>query len=126
MAYKLERERTNNTPYVLIDEEKGYIRIEGECYLEDILHFFEEITDWLVSTLSTMTSPLTFDCALEYFNSSTTKLLYNILRAMDRAARDGKKVVVNWIADKGDDMIVECGEDFRDEVEYLEFNLIEK
>lgn len=125
MAYKLEIERTNNTPYVLIDEEKGYIRLEGECYLEDILSFFTEINDWLIKYLPDPTTPLTFDCALEYFNSSTTKLLYNILYAMDRAASDGKKVVVNWIAAKGDQMIIECGEDFREEVEHLEFNMTE-
>lgn len=125
MAYKLEREKTSNTPYVLIDEEKGYMRLEGECYLEDILNFFTEINDWLEKCLSVSATPLTFDCALEYFNSSTTKLLYNMLRVMDEAAARGKKVTVNWISAHGDEMIIECGEDFREEVEHLEFNMIE-
>lgn len=125
MAYKLEREKTNNTPYILIDEEKGYMRIEGECYLEDILNFFKEISDWLEVYLSSADTALTFDCALEYFNSSTTKLLYNMLLAMDEAVARGKKVVVNWIAAEGDEMVIECGEDFREEVENLEFNMIE-
>jgi len=49
-----------------------------------------------------------------------------MLRAMDEAAGAKKKVVVNWIADKGDDIIVECGEDFQEEMENLEFNLVEK
>ena len=124
MAYRLERERTSTSPYVLIDEEKGYMRFEGESYLEDVINFFKEINDWLDSYLPTDFTMLTFDCAMEYFNSSTTKILYNILRVMDKHA-SSKKVVVNWIvADEDDDMLIECGEDYREEMENLEFNLI--
>ena len=124
MAYKLERERTKTSPYVLIDEEKGYMRFEGESYLEDIFGFFEEINRWLESYFSTDFSKLTFDCAMEYFNSSTTKVLYNMLRFMDSHAH-GQKVVVNWIvADEDDDMLIECGEDYKEEMEHLEFHIV--
>ncbi|MCL2844963.1 MAG: DUF1987 domain-containing protein [Chitinivibrionia bacterium] len=121
MAYKLEREKTKTTPYVLIDEENGYVRIEGESYLEDTIGFFKEINEWLKNYLSSGFANLTFDCALEYFNSSTTKMLYNIMRLMDESA-PGKKVVVNWlVANEDDDMLIECGEDFQEEMENLEF-----
>jgi len=124
MAFKLEQQKTNSTPYILIDEEKGYIRFEGKCYLEDILGFFREINEWLEKYLSSDFTALTFDCAMEYFNSSTTKMLYNMLRIMDKKAADGKKITVNWIASSDDDMIIECGEDFREEMETLEFNIV--
>jgi len=124
MPFRLEREKTATTPYVLIDEAKGYIRFEGRSYLEDILGFFAEINEWLVEYLSTASASLTFDCELEYFNSSTTKVLYNMLRLMDKAAAGGAKVTVNWIAAEDNDMVVECGEDFSDEMEHMKFNLI--
>ena len=124
MAYKLEREKTKTSPYVLIDEEKGYMRFEGESYLEDIFEFFSEINDWLEKYMSSGFDELTFDCAMEYFNSSTTKVLYNMLRYMD-SHTEGKKVTVNWIvADEDDEMLIECGEDYEEEMENLEFNLI--
>ena len=124
MGFRLERKKTNTAPYVLIDEEKGYMQIAGECYLEDILAFFKDISEWLEKYLSSGFESFTFDCALEYFNSSTTKLLYNMLRTMDKYSQGDKKVVVNWIAAKDDDMIIECGEDFQEEMENLEFNLV--
>jgi len=124
MAYKLEREKTKTTPYILIDEEKSLIRFEGESYLEDIISFFSEINEWLENYLASDFNILTFECALEYFNSSTAKLLYNMLRAMDESAASGNKVIVNWIIAKDDDMLIECGEDFKEEMQYLEFNLI--
>jgi hypothetical protein len=126
MTFRLEREKTNTTPYVLIDEAKGYMRFEGECYLENILAFFKDVNEWLERYLASDFTELTFDCALEYFNSSTTKLLHNMLRTMDKHSGEGKKVVVNWIAAAGDDMIIECGEDFQEEMENLKFNLVIK
>ena len=124
MGYRLEREKTKASPYVLIDEDKGYMRFEGESYLEDIFEFFSEINDWLEKYLSSDFTELTFDCAMEYFNSSTTKVLYNMLRYMDSHAQ-GKKVVVNWIvADEDDDMLIECGEDYQEEMDHLEFHII--
>jgi hypothetical protein len=123
MSFKLEREKTRTTPYILIDEEKRYMRFEGESYLEDIIGFFKEINEWLQKYLTSDFSEFTFDCALEYFNSSTTKQLYNILRLMDANA-PGKKVIVNWIVgNKDDDMLIECGEDYRDDMDNLKFNI---
>ena len=123
MSYKLERARTKTTPYVLIDEDIGYMRFEGESYLEDIIGFFKDINQWLKSYLTSDFNEFTFDCELQYFNSSTTKQLYNILRLMDANA-PGKKIVVNWIVDnKDDDMLIECGEDYREDMEHLEFNI---
>ena len=123
MSFKLEREKTKTTPYVLIDEEQKYMRMEGESYFEDIVGFFKEINEWLQKYVASDFIEFTFDCALEYFNSSTTKQLYNMLRLMDANA-PGKKVIVNWIvADKDDDMLIECGEDYKDDMENLEFNI---
>ena len=124
MSFKLERAKTKTTPYILIDEEKGYMRFEGESYLEDIVSFFKEINEWLKEYMVSDFAVFTFDCALEYFNSSTTKQIYNMLRLMDGAAA-GKKVTVNWIvANEDDDMLIESGEDYRDDMENLEFNII--
>ena len=126
MSFKLEREKTKTTPYILIDEEKGYMCFEGECYFEDINGFFKEINDWLKQYMTSEFDEFVFDCKLEYFNSSTNKQIYNILRLMDAYA-PGKKMVVNWIvADDDDYMLIECGEDYHDDMNNLEFNIIMK
>ena len=124
MAFKLEKRKTRTSPYILIDEDKSYMRFEGESYLEEVIAFFTEINQWLEEYFKTDFKAFTFDCAMDYFNSSTTKILYNILRFMDTNTND-KKIVVNWIInDEDDDILIECGEDFRDELENLEFNMI--
>ena len=124
MAFKMEIKKTNTSPYVLIDEENSYIQFEGESFLEDAISFFKEINDWLREYLHSDFTDLTFDCGMDYFNSSTTKQIYNMLRIMDRYA-PGKDVVVNWIVKSPEnDILIECGEDFREEMENLEFNIV--
>jgi len=124
MQKKLELPKTESTPLILIDEEKGYMRFEGESYSENVISFYKVVTDWLSGYLESDFTKFTFDCALEYFNSSTSKLLYNMLTDMDDAASDGKDIVVNWYADKDNDIIIESGEDFEEDLENLKFNLI--
>ena len=126
MSKKLELPKTASTPYILIDEDKGHMRFEGESYSENVIEFYKVVTNWLSEYLESDFTEFTFDCALEYFNSSTSKLLYNMLTDMDDAALDGKDVVVNWYADKDNDIIIESGEDFEDDLENLKFNLIKK
>ena len=86
MAFRLEREKTNTTPYVLVDEANSYMKLEGKSYLADVVEFFSEITTWLDNYFVQGPVLLTFDCAMEYFNSSTTKVIYNMIRTMDKTA----------------------------------------
>lgn len=124
MAFRLEKQQTGSTPYILIDEEKGYMRFEGESFHEDVIGFYKDVGTWLQNYLRTEFTSLTFDCELKYFNSSTAKLLLNMLMEMDEHASGNGKVTVNWITTADNDIIIECGEDFRDEMGNLEFNLI--
>jgi len=123
MGYKLEREKTDLTPYVLIDEENGYMKFEGESYHENIFEFFKEIREWLNQFLETDFASLTFDCELKYFNSSTVKVLLGMLLEMD-SSDNCENITVNWITTKNNKIIIECGEDFEEDVENLKFNLI--
>jgi hypothetical protein len=120
--FKLELEKTDLTPYVLIDEEKRYMKLEGESYHENVISFFKEISDWLRAFLKTDFESFTFDCELTYFSSSTVKVLLNMLLDMDNSANSGK-ITVNWITNARNKIIIECGEDFKEDMKNIVFNL---
>lgn len=124
MAYFLEKQKTGSTPYVLIDEEKGYMKLEGDSFHENVVGFFKDVNNWLSNYLKTDFTRFTFDFQLVYFNSSTAKLLLNMLLELDEYASGDKKIIVNWITTEENDIIIECGEDFQEEVSNLEFNLV--
>lgn len=124
MSYKLEKQKTGSTPYILIDEENRYMKFEGESFHENVIEFYGEVGAWLGDFLRTDFGVFTFDCELKYFNSSTAKLLLNLLMEMDTHSINGNKVVVNWITTEDNEIITECGEDYQEEIENLEFNLV--
>ena len=123
MIFKLERQKTDLTPYVLIDEEKGYMKFEGESYHENVILFFKDISEWLSGYLKKDFASFVFDCELRYFSSSTVKVLLNMLFDMDNSKNSGR-ITVNWITMANNKIIIECGEDFEEDVENLTFNLI--
>ncbi|MCL2208057.1 MAG: DUF1987 domain-containing protein [Fibromonadales bacterium] len=124
MAFRLEREKATSTPYVLIDEEKKYMKLEGRCFHENVAGFFKDVNEWLDAYLASDFDTFTFDCAISYFNSSTTKLLLNMLLKMNKYASETKKVIVNWITTEDNEIMVECGEDFREDMDNLQFNMV--
>jgi len=124
-TFILEREKTNLTPYVLIDEEKRYMKLEGESYHENVLLFFKDICDWLGSFLITDFTSFTFDCELKYFSSSTVKVILNMLMDMDKSM-NASRITVNWITTKKNEIMIECGQDFKEDLKNITFNLVIK
>ena len=124
MAFRLEKQKTTSTPYILIDEEKGYMRIEGRSFHENVIDIFKDVTDWLDGYLKTDFESLTFDCMMDYFNSSTVKVLLNIIMKMDKRASENKSITINWITHCFNEIIIECGEDLREDIVNLTFNLV--
>jgi hypothetical protein len=124
MSFRYEKDKTTSTPYILVDEEKGYMRMEGRSFHENAAMFFNEIDSWLDSYLSTDFGVFTFDNAICYFNSSTTKVIYNMLMKLDEHSTDKNRIIVNWITTEDNEIMIECGEDFKEEVLNLEFNII--
>jgi len=126
MAYRLEKERTTSTPYILIDEEKNYMKFEGRSFHENVVEFYRDVNSWLDTYLEKDFGCFTFDFEMNYFNSSTSKLLHNMLTKMDEHASDKKEVIINWITTDDNDIIIECGEDFQEDFNNLKFNMIIK
>ncbi len=124
MAFNLVREKTTSTPYVLIDEEKGYMKLEGRSFHEGVIEFFAPIIEWLDTYLQTEFKSFTFDCAMDYFNSSTVKILLTIIKKLDKVSSDDNHVIINWITTDDNEIIIECGEDFEEDIINLTFNLV--
>lgn len=124
--FKLEKEKTLSTPYILVDEERGYMIFEGESFPENVIRFYAEITDWIYDYLKSDFQAFTFDCRLVYFNSSTSKFLLNMFAAMDEAAAQGKRVIVNWTCDSKNEIIIECAEAFAEDFPNLKFRITRK
>lgn len=118
--YYLEKEETASTPYILIDEARSYMKWKGESFPENISRTYRGILDWVEAYMQKDFNEFVFDCEMVYFNSSTSKVLFWLFEKMDQVGTV-KRVIVNWICSRDNDIMIEYGEDFRESFENLDF-----
>ena len=120
-------EITESTPEVQFDGFSGILKMRGESFPEDTSAFYAPIFEWLRSYLAEDNGqPITVNMEIVYFNSSSSKALMNFFDLLDDAVSNGRKIVVNWIYEVGNEASQEYGEEFKEDINSLEFNLIEK
>ncbi|MHC8358657.1 DUF1987 domain-containing protein [Pseudomonas sp. LB3P81] len=105
---------TATSPEVDFRFDQNLLSIKGESYPENAAAFYAPIIHNLRSFLQGRErATITTNIALAYFNSSSTKMLFSIFDALDRAAQSGNQMEVNWYHDEEDETIFEFGEELK-------------
>jgi SiaC family regulatory phosphoprotein len=113
------------TPSVEFRFHENHLAMSGESYPEDTAAFFGPILGALSEYCESTHHPeITFDIALSYFNTSSAKVLMNLIQILEGRARSGTAVHVNWFYQQEDEMLQEFGEDFSRDLEHVQFQLI--
>ena len=98
------------------------LAMRGESYPENAAAFYGPIIAQLDAYLQGCEGAgIVVDIALSYFNSSSTKMLFNLFDALNRAALEGNTVRLHWLRDEEDDTIQEFGEELQADFEAIEF-----
>ncbi|MCF8192477.1 MAG: DUF1987 domain-containing protein [Burkholderiales bacterium] len=116
---------TQRTPELAFDPDAGHLRIAGESFPEDVNAFFDgpmgRVNEWLDESQG----PVLLDFQMIYLNSSSAKVFVKLLVRLDAQAALGRDCRVRWWHDAEDFNIRELGEEFRDRVDHLRFELCE-
>jgi hypothetical protein len=125
----LKIKATKFTPDILLDCENHYLEIKGKSYPPDIKDvyagFFSHLRTYLDKHLPNE-QPFTVNIDLIYFNSGSARMLSDFFEILEQSVNNGKNICVNWFYDMEDEDNLEYGEDFRDESDILNFNLVPK
>ncbi len=120
-------ERTEATPDIYFNATTNILSIQGESYPENAAEFYAPIFKWLREFLTyPSASTVVANIEIVYFNSSSSKALMNLFDLLDEACARGKPIVVNWIYDTDNESALEYGEEFKEDVKQIEFNLVVK
>ncbi|MDR3065916.1 MULTISPECIES: DUF1987 domain-containing protein [Comamonas] len=113
---------TPSSPEVDFMFDAHTLSMRGESYPENAAAFYSDIISRLKGYLSVQTgTKIEVNIALAYFNSSSTKMLFNLIEALNNCAEAGNHVVLNWYHDEEDDTILEFGLELREDFPALEF-----
>lgn len=99
------------------------LSLKGEAYPENAAMFWGEIITAVHHFIEHDTSqaPITVNVTLAYFNSSSTKMLFSLIDALNEKAAAGTPVVLNWYHDEEDDTIYEFGQELCEDFTALTF-----
>jgi len=114
---------TATSPEIDFRFDENVLSLRGESYPENAAAFYapviERLNGWLKACENVA---ITVEVTLTYFNSSSTKMLFNVFDALERAASAGNQVQVNWYRDAEDETILEFGEELQTDFTSIKFN----
>lgn len=117
-------EPTRTTPLINFDPDEGILEMKGRSSPENSIQFYQRVLDNLDEYTTSGGPELTANIAFEYFNTSSSKCLFDVFKRLSKIEDSGKKITINWYYEEGDDDMMEAGEDYSDLLD-LDFNFFE-
>jgi hypothetical protein len=117
---------TKSSPYIYFDARNRVLEIKGESYPENAARFYAPVFAWLEEYLASIDDDLPVELNMEivYFNSSSSKVYMNLFELLQNAVVSGRNIVVNWRYQEENETALECGEEFKEDLHTLTFNLV--
>ena len=115
------------TPEIELNADRNSITITGKSYPENTFDFYAPVITWLQKYFEQAgIAQATVIMEVIYFNSSSSKLFFDLFDLFEEAQESGKEITVNWYYDKENESAEEAGEDFKEDFEDMDFNIIQK
>lgn len=114
---------TTTSPAVTLDFDNNIYEITGCSRPEDVVAFYGQLIDWLITLKKSINAdlkaksaqtPLVFMFCYDYFNSSSAKYILDIILLVDDIYKNGLNVKIEWQYKKDDEDMLETGEEFTD------------
>lgn len=119
-------DETKYTPSITLDAKNGIIEFRGKSYPENTFEFYRPVMEWLEEYFGGNAKEKTvINLEIIYFNSSSSKLFFDFFDLLDEV-KENSQIEVNWIYDAQNESAMEAGEDFIEDFEELQINLVVK
>ncbi len=109
----IQLEGTGRTPEVSFNAQTGDLSISGRSIPENSIAFYQPLFDWLDAYIQVPCPETIFEFNLEYFNTSSSKCILDMLRKLEALSEKRHDTRVKWYFDEGDEDMEESGNDFK-------------
>ena len=113
MLDKLEIKGTRDTPEVIFDTKNDIFKIKGNSLPEDSTRFFTPIFEWIAEYIKVPNNSTHLICQLEYFNSSSAKMIYELFNLLKKIKDKGNEIRISWYYEPDDKLIEEKGLEYQ-------------
>ena len=117
---KIIIEPTEFSPRVVLDAVKSKYEISGESRPENPAKFFQPILKWLEQYQSVLffqktnynnDAQISFEFKLEYFNSTSAKYIFDVIKVLNNYFDSGYNTKIKWYYDSRDEDMKEAGKE---------------
>ena len=124
---ELKIEGTSSTPNIILDKNSGKFEMKGKSFPEESRIFYEPVFEWLNQYEKEPNDETLFEFKMEYFNSSSSLIILEILNVLDSIYKKEKKVTVLWNYLEIDEDMLDAGEEYSDLVSIpFEYNALQE
>lgn len=111
---KIAIEEQEYTPEVLYNEKENTLYISGTSVPEDTRAFYKPIYDWIDAFINSSGDNLKLNIVfkLDYFNTSSSKAIYELLYKIEKHQSKFKHLKIVWLYDVLNETMLEAGRHF--------------
>jgi len=110
----LRIEQSDDSPLVILDQMDSQFEIAGKSLPEDVLDFYQPVLDWLNEYKEKPNGKTVFNMKLVYFNTSSSKMIMDILLIFEEMVEEGYDVLIRWHSHLRDEDMQEAGKEFEE------------
>jgi hypothetical protein len=119
----LNYEATHSTPGIKFEAGEGVLEMYGRSIPENAINVYRPVLDWLEQYMVEPKDETVLNFKIEFFNTSSSKFILQILKKLEQLNRQGFKVTINWFYN--DEDILDLAEDYQ-ELVGMKFNFHEE
>ncbi|MDA3891681.1 MAG: DUF1987 domain-containing protein [Salinivirgaceae bacterium] len=116
-------ESSLETPEIILDKKTNTFLFKGKSLPENPIVFYEPVFKWLDDYLIDPNPETLVNFMMVYFNTSSSKIILDIMKRLELIKKSGHLVTVNWRFREDDEEMLEAGEIYAERVS-IPFNLI--
>lgn len=120
---RIRIKQTTDSPSLIIDGEVGMIRIAGKAIAHEPFKVYKKLEKEIIEYCLDPHIFSSVNIRLITLSSSASKWLYHLLKEIEKINSNKTTVIVNWIYEIDNELMLETGEDFQ-QIINLPFNLI--
>lgn len=123
MIETLNIKGTEDSPEVIMDFQKGFIRISGTSWLEDAYSFYEPLYQWVSEYFKAPQKVTEIEFGYTYFNTSSAKQIAKLVTLISNF-KSRSEVKVKWFYENGDSEMLKSGKKYSELLD-LSFEFVE-
>ena len=105
---------TRQNPNVVLNKEKSIFEFSGQSLPENVQKLYQPILSWIDDYSEIPNDDTTLVFKMKYYNSASSKVLFEVLKKFNLIFKKGKNVKVEWYFKEEDEDMQESGKYFRE------------